>query len=287
MTLPLSDTALIGTCMAAAAIGVLALTGGGDTQPAPADTAEIAAPATPEEDALAQLGAVPVSEAQDDTLAVDAEFGAKVRAYLLQNPEVIFEAVAEFERRNMAQQAGMDADLIAANYDEIFHDGHSWIGGNPDGDITLVEFSDYQCGFCKRAMPEVFSFLENDGNIRFIVKELPILGPESELASRFAMAVLSQAGDAAYEQIHIELMEHQGSITDDLLLELAEDHGLDGAALLDYGAGAEVTEILTRNRNLAQRLQVSGTPTFIMETELLRGYVPADTLAEIAAELRE
>ncbi|MBN2761342.1 MAG: thioredoxin domain-containing protein, partial [Rhodobacteraceae bacterium] len=170
------------------------------------------------------LGAVPADTGAD---AVDPEFGAQVRAYLLQNPEVIFEAVAEFERRNAQAQGDMDVALVQANADALFNDPMSWVGGNPEGDVTLVEFLDYKCGFCKRAMPEVAALLEQDGNVRVIVKELPILGPESDLAARFAISVLDLAGPEAYDSVHVELMGYDGSITPDYLEEVATDLGLD------------------------------------------------------------
>lgn len=286
MTLPVTDTALIGTCMAAAALGVLVLTSaGGSTSldPSPDDQATLATEADRTDATLADLGAQPVP----DTVVVDAEFGEKVRSYLLQNPEVIFEAVAEYEMRNTASQADMDLALIDANYNEIFNDGHSWVGGNPDGDLTLVEFMDYQCGFCKRAYPEVTSFLEQDGNVRLIIKEFPILGPESELASRFAIAVKHMAGDAAYGDAHSALMQYEGRYTPEMLTDLAEDLGLDGNDLLAMLDDDAITTILEENRMLAQRLQISGTPSFIMETEFLRGFVPADTLALVAENLRD
>ncbi|WFE73951.1 DsbA family protein [Roseinatronobacter sp. S2] len=286
MTLPVTDTALIGTCMAAAALGVLVLSSaGGSTalDPSPDDQATLATEVDNADAALADLGAQPVP----DTVAVDAEFGEKVRSYLLQNPEVIFEAVAEYEMRNTASQADMDLALIDANYDEIFNDGHSWVGGNPDGDLTLVEFMDYQCGFCKRAYPEVTSFLEQDGNVRLIIKEFPILGPDSELASRFAIAVKQMAGDAAYGDAHSALIQYEGRYTPEMLTDLAEDLGLDGDDVLAMLDDDAITTILEENRMLAQRLQISGTPSFIMETEFLRGFVPADTLALVAENLRD
>ncbi|MGY6705085.1 DsbA family protein [Roseinatronobacter sp.] len=286
MTLPVTDTALIGTCMAAAALGVLVLSSAGGS--APLDTPEdqqtsVAAQPDTADAALAELGAQPLP----DTVTVDAEFGEMVRSYLLQNPEVIFEAVAEYEMRNTASQADMDLALIDANYDEIFNDGHSWVGGNPDGDLTLVEFMDYQCGFCKRAYPEVTSFLEQDGNVRLIIKEFPILGPDSELASRFAIAVKQMAGDDAYGAAHSALIQYEGRYTPDMLSDLAEDLGLDGDDVLAMLNDDAITTILEENRMLAQRLQVSGTPSFIMETEFLRGFVPADTLALVAENLRD
>ena len=108
------------------------------------------------------------------TDAEKAEFGTQVREYLLENPEVIIEAINILEQRNAAVEAQQDKELVAANADELFNDGYSWVGGNPDGDITLVEFMDYRCGYCRRAVPEVASLLAEDGNIRLIIKEFPI-----------------------------------------------------------------------------------------------------------------
>ncbi|WP_295314077.1 thioredoxin domain-containing protein, partial [Roseobacter sp.] len=141
-----------------------------------------------------------------------AEFGAQVRAYLLENPQVIMEAVNALEEQRAAAQAEADLSLVSDNADALFNDGFSWVGGNPDGDITVVEFMDYRCGFCKRAVSEVETLLRNDGNIRFIVKEFPILGEESVLASRFAMATKDVAGDEAYKAIHDALMAYGGPV---------------------------------------------------------------------------
>jgi protein-disulfide isomerase len=281
MTLPLSDSALIGTCLAASALGLLVLTGGGGNGAPDADTVATAqvedAPA-PEPEAQA------TSDAPAD---VDEEFGDQVRAYLLDNPEVIFEAVAVYEERNMAAQTDMSRELIAANADAIFDDGFSWVGGNPDGDITLVEFVDYRCGFCQRAHDEVFGFVEADGNTRLIIKEFPILGPESEMAARYAIAVLNEKGDDAYEQVHGALLGHDAPITDEALSDLSADLGLDHDAIAAAMDSDATTEVIAANRNLAQRLQITGTPTFVMEDEMIRGFVEADVLANVAADLRD
>ena len=117
-----------------------------------------------------------------------ALFRAEVRAYLMDNPQVIMEAVELLQAREAEQQAQADLNLVADNADALFNDGYSWVGGNPEGDITLVEFLDYRCGYCKRAHGEVAKLLESDGNSRLIVNELPILGEQAVIASRFAVA---------------------------------------------------------------------------------------------------
>ena len=287
MTLPLTDTALIGTCLAASAIGLLVLTSSGSNGQTTADedqppVTQTDAQAAPQEDALTQLGA---SSMRED-ITVDPEFGAQVRSYLLQSPEVIFEAVAVFEQRNAEAQADMDSAILDANADALFHDPNSWVGGNVDGDITLVEFLDYRCGFCKRAHDEILELLEADSGIRLIVKEFPILGLESELASRFAIASLRLGGDDVYEQANDTLIRYDGPITPEFLDEVATDLGLDFDAVVAEMESEAVNDILAENRALAQRLQITGTPTFIMETEIIRGFVEADILLEVAAELR-
>jgi protein-disulfide isomerase len=284
MTLPLSDSALIGSCLAASALALLVMTSGGGTPPsAPTDSgAEISLTAEQASDALADLGATPVAT---PTVA-DAEFGARVRAYLLQNPEVIFEAVAAYEQRTAEAQLDMDRAILDANAEALFNDGHSWVGGNPEGDITLVEFIDYRCGFCKRAHDEVAALLQADDGIRLILKEFPILGPESELASRFAVSSLRLGGDDVYAVVQDRLMRHDDAITLEFLAELAADQELDFSAVMAEMESEAVDEILFENRALAQRLQISGTPTFVMETEMIRGFVPADALIDIAESLR-
>lgn len=219
-----------------------------------------------------------------------AAFRAEIRAYLMDNPEVIFEAVAEFERRNQAQQANMDATLVELNADEIYADGHSWQSGNLDGDLTLVEFMDYRCSYCRRAHPQVLELIERDGNIRLIVKEFPILGPQSEMMSRFAVAVQQLGGEAAYGVAHERLMAWEGDFFEADVRALAREVALDGEAVQAHMQSEQVTAVLVANANLAQRLQISGTPTFVMGPneggELLRGALPLEAMIAAAERLR-
>jgi len=289
MTLPLSDSGLIGACLAASALGLIVLTsgGGGDAAPASEAATELATDTASEAsvpDAPLPLGAVPADGA---VAQVDPEFGAQVRAYLLQNPEVIFEAVAEFERRNEQAQGDMDVALVQANAEALFNDPMSWVGGNPDGDVTLVEFMDYKCGFCKRAVPEVDALLEQDGNIRLIIKEFPILGPESELAARFAISVLDLAGPEAYDSVHVEMMGYDGAITPEYLEEVAAEQGLALDEIVTHMDSDTVSTVIASNRALGQRLQISGTPTFVMGEQMIRGFVPVDAMLEAAAVERQ
>ena len=239
--------------------------------------------------ALASLTALPAQALDLETMS-DAEreaFRAEIRAYLLDNPEVIMEAVAVLEQRQAEAQAQNDVELVKSNSEAIFNDGHSWTGGNPEGDITLVEFMDYKCGYCKRAFPEVNDLLEFDGNIKLIVKEFPILGEQSMLAARFAIATLQTQGDEAYEQVHDALMVFSGDINETALTRMAEGFGLDSAAITAHMDSDEVNTVIAENRALAQRLNISGTPSFVMNDQMLRGYLPLDEMQRVAAEIRE
>ncbi|WP_037309802.1 DsbA family protein [Ruegeria halocynthiae] len=229
------------------------------------------------------------AQALDLTTMSDAEkeqFGAQVREYLLENPEVIIEAINILEQRNAEVEALADKELVAANSDELFNDGYSWVGGNPDGDITLVEFMDYRCGYCRRAVPEVASLLSQDGNIRLVIKELPILGDASVLSSRFAVATKHVAGDDSYKQVHDALLEIGGDVTDVTLRRISDGLGLDSEAIFAAMDSDQVTDEINQTRELARRMQISGTPSFVLGTEMLRGYLTADRMLQIANGVR-
>jgi protein-disulfide isomerase len=235
------------------------------------------------------LGTLPAQAFDLGAMSEDERyaFGAEVRAYLMENPEVILEAVNLLEQQQAEAESLRDEDLVAANLEALHNDGFSWVGGNPDGDITLVEFMDYRCGYCRKAAPEVAKLLQEDGNIRLIVKEFPILGEASVFASRFAVAAKQLAGDDAYEQVHDALIEMGGEPNEVSMRRLAEGLSLDGDAILAAMGSDAVTDELRRTRALAQELAISGTPTFVLGNQLLRGYLPADQLKVIVDEQRE
>lgn len=211
-----------------------------------------------------------------------AAFRDEVRAYLLENPEVLIEAIGVLEDRQAGVAAEEEGTLIAVNAEAIFEDDHSWVAGNPDGSVTLVMFSDYTCGFCRRAYPEVMDLLGLDDDVRFVLKEFPILGPNAEMASRLAIAVLQLDGPDRYAEVHDSLMTMRGSPDGPTLMRLGEDLGLDMEAVSARMDSAEVTRVIEENRALAARLQINGTPTFVLEDRMLRGFLPlAGLLAEI------
>lgn len=215
-----------------------------------------------------------------------ATFRAEVRSFLIENPEVLVEAMDELRAREAVAATQRDTDVLRDQAAVIFNDPNSWVGGNPDGDITVVEFIDYRCGYCRKAQDEVAELVASDGNIRLVVKEFPILGEESVASSRFAIAVRQLHGDDAYHKAHEALITLRGAPDPETLGRLAADMGFDPTAVLERMASDQVTQVIAANHALADLMEISGTPTFVIDQTLLRGYVPLDALRQIVAEQR-
>lgn len=224
-----------------------------------------------------------ISAMSDDEKAA---FGVAVREYLMANPEVLVESINVLEERRAQQSAQDDKTLVSSNHDAIFADGHSWVGGNPDGDVTVVEFMDYRCGYCRQFNPQVRDLIEKDGNIRLIVKEFPILGEDSEASARFAVAVKQVAGNDAYAKAHHALIGLRAAPSAEALTKIAGDIGVDADEVLNLMETEDVTAVLRENRELAQVMGIQGTPSFVVGTELLRG-MPAGGLAATVAAARQ
>ena len=219
----------------------------------------------------------------------DAEreaFRAEIRAYLLDNPEVIMEAVAVLEQRDAAQQAQADKTLIMENEAALFQDPDSWVGGNLQGDITMVEFVDYRCGYCRKAHDEVAALISQDKNIRMIVKEFPILGEDSVKSSQFAIAVRQIAGDDAYKSASDALIKLKGKPELPVLRRLATTLGLDADQVIARMDSDEVNMVIAANRMLGQQMQINGTPTCVLGDQVLRGYLPLASMQSIVADIR-
>jgi protein-disulfide isomerase len=211
---------------------------------------------------------------------------AEIRAYLLEHPEVLIEAMDVLQAREEQASAQRDLMLLADNAEAIFASADDWVGGNPDGDVTVVEFMDYRCGYCRKAYAEVEELVKSDGNIRFVVKEFPILGEASLLSSQFAIAVRQLHGDAAYQAAHDALIALRGEPTSETLGRLAADLGHDPQPILDRMASPDVQAVIMANHALADTLEISGTPTFVLKDMMVRGYLPLDAMREIVAEVR-
>lgn len=238
--------------------------------------------------ALALSAAPALAEGLTDmTEAERAAFNDAVRAYLMENPEVIVEAMTELQVREDRAAADRDLQMLADNHDVIFNSPDDWAGGNLEGDITVVEFMDYRCGYCHKAYQEVEELVEGDGNIRFVLKEFPILGEQSLLTSKFAIAIRQLYGDEAYKAAHDALFALRGDATEESLARLATDLGHDPAAVTAKMADPSVEAVIAANHALATTMEINGTPTFVIDNTMVRGYVPLDGMRQIVEGQRQ
>ena len=210
----------------------------------------------------------------------------EIRLYLLENPEIIMEAVEVLRKKEQQAAIQSDLELVKKNKKAIFDDGFSFIGGNPNGDITLVEFVDYRCGYCKKAHNEVEKLLSTDGNIRFVIKEFPILGDDSLVLSKFALAIKTIHGDEIYKLVHDILIKMKSPPSEKAFNQIMSNLNLDANLVKSAMESNEVNGMIAYTRTLAEKLKISGTPTFIMNDELIRGYVPFDALINIVYNKR-
>ena len=204
----------------------------------------------------------------------------EIRRYILENPDIIFEAADIVRKREAALEVQEDEELIQSNFNEIFYDNYSYVGGNPDGDITIVEFVDYKCGYCRKAAELVRELIAKDDNIRFVVKEFPILGEASLVSSKFAIAVKNIGGPEKYKVAHDILLALTAEPTEIYLRRIAKELELNPEELFEAMQSDLVTQEIDQTRELAQKLQISGTPTFILGDQFLRGFVPLEILSK-------
>lgn len=221
------------------------------------------------------------------TAAERAAFRAEVKAYLIENPEVLVEAMNTLQDRQAQTEQASDKQLVTDHKADLFDDQASWVGGNPDGDITVVEFMDYRCGYCRKAYQEVEDLVKADGNIRLVLKEYPILGDDSVTSARFAIAMLQLHGNDAYKKAHDALITLRGAPDAETLGRLATDLGFEAKPVLDRMASDEVSAVIAANQELGSKMAISGTPTFVIDSQMLRGYVPLDGMQQIVASERK
>ncbi len=216
---------------------------------------------------------------QEDTLsdAQKDEINQMIRQYILNNPEIIPEAVEVLRARQ-------NAAAIMRSQDQLLNDGYSYVAGNEDGDITIVEFYDYNCGYCKQ-VPEILSRLvDEDKNLRVVFKELPILAESSTFASMAAMAAMKQN---KFIEFHNAMMKNRRSLDEDLVLQIARDAGLDEEVLIKDMADPEIEANIMRTKYLVQNIGISGTPGFVIGDRIMPGFRSYDELKEVIAEVRE
>jgi protein-disulfide isomerase len=208
-----------------------------------------------------------------------------VRDYILKNPETIVESLRGYEEKHRQAADEQAEKAIAVNRDALVSDPTSPIAGNPNGNVTIVEFFDYRCGYCKKVVPSVQELLKTDKNVRLVFKEFPILGPDSVTASRAALAAWKIAPDK-YLPLHLALMESRGEMNEARVLETAKKVGVDTDKLKAAMADPAIKATLDRNMDLARTLHVNGTPAFIIGNQLVPGAIDLGNLREMVAAAR-
>jgi protein-disulfide isomerase len=206
-----------------------------------------------------------------------------IEDYIRTHPEVIEQSLQSLENRRAEEEQQRQKTAIAARQQDLLHDPASPVSGNLSGDVTVVEFFDYRCGFCKRAAAAVSQLQQGDARVRVVYKDFPILGEASELAAKAALASNAQGKHRAF---HEALLAAKSDLTNEQILHIAGDVGLDVNRLDQDMTDPKWQGVLDRNRRLAKDLGISGTPAFIVGTELVPGALDLKTLQDLVARRR-
>ncbi len=234
--------------------------------------------------ALTMLAVTPaVAEEASFTDAQKEELGRIVKQYLMDNPTVVFDSIEAY-RAEQEQQAQKQAEVKIGDNIAYLTRAEAPSIGNPDADITVVEFFDYNCGYCKRALPDIQAALKGDENLRVVFKEMPILGPTSKTAAQWALAAHKQG---KYFEYHVALMDHKGPKEEAQLEKLAKDTGLDAEQMKKDIASGEIDKELEKVMSVAREIGVSGTPAFIVGKTFVPGYIGEDGLKQAIANERK
>jgi protein-disulfide isomerase len=209
-----------------------------------------------------------------------SELDRAIEQYIRTHPEVIEQSLQALEAKREAEEKTRQKVALAARQQALLHDPSSPVSGNPKGEVTLVEFFDYRCGFCKRAAGAVTQLQKEDPRVRVVYKDFPILGEPSELAARAALSAHRQGKHQAF---HEAVLASKNEISKDELLRVAREVGLDTTQLETDMANPEWQSLIDRNRALAKELGINGTPGFIVGTELVPGALDLNGLKELIA----
>jgi protein-disulfide isomerase len=225
-------------------------------------------------------------------VALDAndrkEVEAIIKEYLIKNPEVLRDAIMELQKREAEAESKQRAAAVKQNQKLIYDSPRGVVVGNKNGDVTLVEFFDYNCGYCKRALDDMTTLMKGDAKLKFVLKEFPVLGQGSEEAARVAVAVRMQDKDGTkYLDFHRRLLGTRGEANSARALAAAKDAGLDMGQIEKDLKSDEVRATLDESRQLADALGISGTPSYVVGGEVVPGAVGASTLAKIVAAVRK
>ncbi|EDZ46934.1 27kDa outer membrane protein [Rhodobacterales bacterium Y4I] len=229
----------------------------------------------------ASLSAMPLI-AQANERSAD-EIKALVYEAILERPEIILQAVEQLQQAEEAEQAALARAALTESRNNLFNDPNAPVLGNPEGDVTVVEFFDYNCPYCRRAMAEVQGLLDADQNVRLVYREWPILGEGSDFAARAALAARQQG---KYEALHWALMGMSGKANEISVLRIAREVGLDIDQLKRDMDAPEVAAHIAQSMALAQKLGFNGTPSFVIEDALVPGFVEQSQLQSVVDSAR-
>ncbi len=213
------------------------------------------------------------------------EIESIIRDYITNHPQVILDAVRQHQTNAAVEsKVRVQTALISAR-DELENDPSSPTVGNKNGDVTIVEFFDYQCGYCKSVFPDVRDLIETDGNIRYVLKEFPVLGPPSTIAARASLAVWAEYPER-YFDYHAALMSVRGTLSEERVLKVAEDLGMNPNQLRSTMFEPKIDNKILSVRDLATRLELRGTPAFVIGDEVIPGAVSPDALKDLIDRAR-
>src|SRR5580698_1979587 len=234
---------------------------------------------------LALAGAAP-AVAQSFSADQREEIGKIIKDYLLTHPELMQDVMAELEKRQQTAEAEKHRTAVVENKAVLFSSPHQVVLGNPQGNVTMVEFFDYNCGFCKRALPDMLDLIKADSNLKFVLKEFPVLGEGSVEAAHVAVAARMQdVTGKKYIEFHQKLLGGRGAADKARALAVAKDVGFDMARIEKDMGSDEVKKTIDESMKLAEALGVNGTPSYVVGDEVVVGAVGLDALKEkLAAE---
>jgi len=229
---------------------------------------------------LAAPAAIP---ARAQTFSADQrqEIESVVKSYLLEHPELIQDVMVELDKRQQAAEADKHRAAVIANKATLFSSPHEVVLGNPQGKVTMVEFFDYNCGFCKRALPDMLTLLKTDPDLKFVLKEFPVLGEGSVEAAHVAVAARMQdATGKKYLEFHQKLLGGRGPADKARALAVAKEVGFDMARIQKDMSSDEVKKTIDEDMKLADALGVNGTPSYVVGDEVVVGAVGIKELRE-------
>jgi protein-disulfide isomerase len=236
---------------------------------------------------LTMLSAAALAQTSAFTNQQRQAIGEIVKDYLLKNPEVLQEAMVELERRQQESQNAARQTALGQSRDTLLNSPRDFAAGNPAGDVTLVEFFDYNCGYCKRALADLQALMKADPKLKVVLKDFPVLGPESVEASRVALAAKKQLKGEKLFEYHVKLMETRGRINGERAIAVAKDMGVDVARLQKDMEAPEVKTTLQENVSLGDKLGLSGTPAFVVGNEVISGAVGLEPMRRTVAGVRQ